>query len=303
MDILGFFNSVLKIALGFILAFIIYMVTVRFILVPLLSSGGNISNITSIEHTKEDRNSPTLIQRMENDRIMFEKSHKQETVNLVGLEKEAARLRAQVDTVSTTQPKSNDLIDNLFSRTKTLNPLTVSPYQTSTSTVCDKESKEVLDAWLQFLIIHIEFELNSVTYDKAIINEFLLSKAKLLNSLTPTQVKLFRPLTKHLLEYHKIITSKNNWQSQMKNLEMISNATGAGNSMEEIYKLGYPKSDNPCFTTKLSLEISSPPMVALSKITLEKWFYTFWARRFSEDTMSTTYLGLKLLDLSMMDLE
>lgn len=308
MDILGFFNSVLKIALGVMLAFTLYMVTVKLIMVPLISSGGDISSITSMEHAKEGRdndgtnkegrNNATLIQRMEADRNMLEKSLKQETVDLEVLEKQAARLRAQVDTSSTSRPEMNDLIDKLFHRTKTL-----APNQTSASTVCSKESKEVLDAWLQFLKIHTEFQLNSVTYDKAIINELLLRKARLLNSLTPNQGKLFRPLTTHLLEYHKIITSKDNWQLQMKNLEMIANATGAGNSMEKIYELGYPKSDNPCFTTKLSLEISSPSMVALSNITLEKWFYTFWARRFSEETMSATYLGLKLLDFSMKDLE
>lgn len=291
MQLLNGLKWVAKIFLGIFLALTIYNITFK------LAPGLFVPTGESAKHNSDLESTQQAIHDLQSK---LNESRKKKRA----LKAEIKQLQPSSDKFTSSQRKLNELAAKIFDRTKSPSLITVTPYNSKVLSQCTGESRKVRDAWLQFLIIYSQFELKSVTYNNAIVKEILFSKAGLLNSISPSQVALLKPLTANLLKYHKKIISVDDWSTKLEQLERVVHSGDDGTILEKFYAAGYPKSDDLCFTSPLLLEASSPPQhYSANTASLEKWFYTFWVRRFSEGNMNATYYALELIELALSDKE
>ena len=285
-----------RIILGLILAYFL-LISVGMLFTPYTADALTKSNIKLNELQADVSRSANKNQQLQASVDRLSSSNKElrsqldESGGLEAKEKTAE----QVAAVAVTPPSSDNKITTVFGdlKQRSFMVLSIGDFDFER---CDERSKEIVGAWLQFVLLYRQHDLKGFSRDKSSVKNSLIANAGLLNDLSEDDVISIRPLVSALMEYHRTITARTHWQESMATAVV---AKGRDGVINEIYQLGFPKSDNACLASKIPLGMAVSAYRYYSGYTsLESWLYSFWARRYQEGTFDLTYLGLQLAEMA-----
>ncbi len=178
--------------------------------------------------------------------------------------------------------------------------LIVSGTNQSKQQTCAVEARQSLYAWLKFIDLYNSLSSNSLKSLHDSFDQLSMSKLEQFMDISKDQYFWIAPLVRNLLRHHSILTAHPDWEAR---LNTIYHDQGSDDLIDKLYSAGYSKSTDPCLMSEDQVTIESLGGSFTTKVLVERWFYTFWLRRYAEGTMETAHLGLELIALSIAELE
>ncbi|NRB41122.1 MAG: hypothetical protein HRU20_22060 [Pseudomonadales bacterium] len=181
---------------------------------------------------------------------------------------------------------------NILERTAKPDLFFITSHNDKDKAVCSDSELKHLDAWLRFHYVYKELKAASTSNDNSEFLSLFLLNANLSNRASIFQKSYSKALIDDLLQYSKKIQSVNEGEVILQRTHLV---TDVKKFVQELYELGFPKSDSQCLThNSVNVAASNNKYLSLS-ITYEEWMYSFWKRRLNDNLYQETELTLKLL--------
>jgi hypothetical protein len=236
------------------------------------------------------------VSKNDNDKLGEVNEKLQGDIDRLEVEVEGAskQLEDMVEKNEPSYPKEVLFIEKAIQQLNTPSIITYN-YRGRSQEECSKQAQVLVDSWLQFLMLYSRLSLANVDINDFHINQLIVEHSNLLNEVSLQSLGIMAPLIRNLLAYHETVIGLNNWGEILnQSIEASSHPKAKDSLIDELYKHGYPPTNDACLYNALKINADG---YSGANVSIEEWLYTFWARRHSEGTMESVFVVLKLAEL------
>lgn len=189
-----------------------------------------------------------------------------------------------------------------FTSTYYLDDVAITDHASQYMAVCEKHKKlHIAKAFSTHLIKKIN-KLPNIDFKK-ILNNLTHTELKkyggtissdLINSKEAGDLLLL--ISGELLKYHEKIIETKNWRKKLKNIEFNKNKHISFEGGVVFHKAGFPFPESPCYVSPVGFDDENGRLHYTEfDATLDAWLYSFWYRRFKEETFEITNLLINIV--------